>query len=274
MKTRRTGSGLALVIVVISWTSGCQAGVRVNPSPVPPARGPAVPAAPLSAPAAGPSAVATVTRTGFTVQVGAFSVLANAVNLTQALNSAGLDAFAYPAESGLYRVRFGDFASGDSAAKEAGRAVEAGLIKEYFIVSPGDHPIARLGFRGNELRDRLAVTAASFIGAEYAWGGTTSREGFDCSGLARAVYQLNGLALPRSVTGQYEAGTAVAGDRLSKGDLVFFSGPTGAPLSHVGIYLGNGTFIHAPGTGKVVRKDSLGNAYFRDRFSGARTYFR
>ena len=274
MKTRLTGSGLVFVIYVLAWAAGCQAGARVHPSPVPPAQGPAVSGDPLPAPAADPSAAATVTRTGYTVQVGAFSVLANAVKLTQALKSAGLDAFAYPAESGLYRVRFGDFASGDSAASEAGRAVKAGLIKEYFVVSPRDHPVTRLGFRGNELRDRLAATAASFIGADYAWGGTTSREGFDCSGLVRAVYQLNGLALPRSVTGQYEAGTAVAGDRLSKGDLVFFSGPTGAPLSHVGIYLGNGTFIHAPGTGKVVREESLDNAYFRDHYSGGRTYFK
>jgi cell wall-associated NlpC family hydrolase len=257
--------GLAALVIVIAWTSGCRAHLRVGPPPVPPVPGPAVPAA-------GPSAVASVARTGYTVQVGAFSVLANAVKLTQALNSAGLDAFAYPAESGLYRVRFGDFASGDSAANEAVRAVKAGLIKEYFIVSPRDHPVTRLGFRANELGDRLAATAASFIGAEYAWGGTTSGGGFDCSGLVRAVYHLNGLSLPRSVADQYQAGTAVTRDGLSKGDLVFFSGPTGAPLSHVGIYLGNRTFIHAPGTGKRVREDSLDSAYFKDRFSGARTY--
>ena len=266
--------GLAVFMAVVAWTSGCRAGVRVVPSPGAPAQGSAGPAAPPSAPSAGPSASATVTRTGYTVQVGAFSVLANAVRLTQALNSAGLDAFAFPAEAGLYRVRFGDFPSRDSAASEAVRAVEAGLIKEYFIVRPGDHPISRLGFLGNELRDKLVATAASFIGAEYSWGGTTSREGFDCSGLVRAVYQLNGLSLPRSVAGQYEAGTAVAGDQLAKGDLVFFSGPTGAPLSHVGIYLGNRTFIHAPGTGKRVREDSLDNAYFKEHLSGARSYLR
>jgi hypothetical protein len=264
--------GLAVLIAVVAWTSGCRAGVRVVPPPVASAQGPAAPAAPPSATGAGPFAAAAVTRTGFTVQVGAFSVLSNAVRLTQALNAAGLDAFAFPVEAGLYRVRFGDFPSRESAASEASRAIEAGLIKEYFIVRPGDHPIARLGSLGYELRDKLAATAASFIGAEYSWGGTSSREGFDCSGLVRAVYQLNGLTLPRSVADQYEAGTAVAGDKLSKGDLVFFSGPTGAPLSHVGIYLGNRTFIHAPGTGKRVREDSLDNVYFKEHFSGARSY--
>jgi cell wall-associated NlpC family hydrolase len=215
-----------------------------------------------------------VVRTGYVVQVGAFSVQANAVRLTEALSSAGLDAFAFPSGEGLFRVRFGDFPTLESAASEAARARQAGLIDDYFIVRPEDHPIARPGLGGGALRDKLVATAASLIGTGYAWGGTTSREGFDCSGLVRAVYQLNGLSLPRSAAEQYRAGMAVPEGGLSKGDLVFFSGPTGAPLSHVGIYTGNGMFIHAPGTGKMVREDPLDSAYFKARYSGARAYLR
>ncbi len=274
MRMLLTGCGLALFTVAVAATIGCGAGIRVVPSPAAPVAPPMAPAAPPVSPAAGPAAAATVSRTGYTVQAGAFSVLANAVRLTQALNSAGLDAFSFREGTGLYRVRFGDFPSRDSAASEAARALEAGLIKEYIIVRPEDHPIARPGLPGDELREKLVATARSFIGADYVWGGTTIGEGFDCSGLVRAVYQLNGLSLPRSVTDQYRSGTAVPRDRLAKGDLVFFSGPTGAPLSHVGIYSGNGTFIHAPGKGKSVREESLDKAYFESRFSGARAYLR
>ena len=116
------------------------------------------------------------------------------------------------------------------------------------------------------------ATAESFIGVDYAWGGTSTRSGFDCSGLVLAVYQLNGLAMPRSVRDQFRAGSAVPGNRLGKGDLVFFTASPGGDLSHVGIYIGNGTFIHAPGSGKNVRRESLDSDYFRARFAGARGY--
>jgi len=116
------------------------------------------------------------------------------------------------------------------------------------------------------------ATAESFIGVDYAWGGTTIRSGFDCSGLVLAVYRLNGLAMPRSVRDQFRAGTAVAGERLMKGDLVFFTASPGGELSHVGIYIGDGAFIHAPGSGKNVRRESLESGYFKSRFSGARAY--
>ena len=261
MKMRVPGGGL-LLIVAVAWLSGCRAGVRVTPPPPPPA--PPTPAA---------SGVA-VTRTGYVVQVGAFSILDNARRLTRTLTDMGLDAYYYPQGSGLYRVRFGDFPSREAAVGEARRLREKAVIEGYFIVAPEDHPIYRQRMLGEDLREKLVATAESFIGVEYSWGGTTSLEGFDCSGLVRAVYQLNGLSLPRSVADQYAAGTAVPRDRLLKGDLVFFSASPGGQLSHVGICVGKSAFIHAPGKGKRVRQESLDGSYFKEHFSGARAYLK
>ena len=255
-----TRAGLVLIGVAVACFSGCRAGVRTVPPSTPPTT--AAPAAPSAA----------VTRTGYTVQVGAFSILDNARRLAQALSDIGLDAYCFPQGSGLYRVRFGDFPSRDAAVREAERLLKQRLVADYFIVGPADHPVYRRSLSGEDLREKLVATAESFIGVEYTWGGTSKREGFDCSGLVRAVYQLNGLSLPRSMTDQYQAGTTVARDRLQRGDLVFFSGSPGGPISHVGIYVGENVFIHAPGKSKEVREASLDSRYFKERFSGARAY--
>jgi cell wall-associated NlpC family hydrolase len=86
-----------------------------------------------------------------------------------------------------------------------------------------------------------------------------------------AAYRLNGLDLPRSSAEQYEKGEPVDRGDLEKGDLVFFSG-AGGKINHVGIYAGDGRFVHAPGRGKTVRYDSLDLPYFRDTYRGARSY--
>ena len=211
-------------------------------------------------------------RTGYTVQVGAFSVVDNARRLARSLNELGLDAYYYPQGSGLYRVRFGDYASRDEAVREAERLVERKVVAGYFIVRPEEHPVRRPELSGEGLRDRIVATAAGFLGVPYAWGGTSREKGFDCSGLVRAVYLLNGLTLPRAMADQFRTGTIVTRDGLRKGDLVFFSSDRGRPPSHVGIYVGRNVFIHAPGKGQRVREASLKDGYFRERFSGARTY--
>lgn len=260
MKMYLTRVSLVLFGVAVAWVSGCQAGVRV----IPPSASPTTPT-PVA-----PSAA--MTRTGYTVQVGAFSILDNARRLAQSLNDIGLDAYYFPQGSGLYRVRFGDFPSRDAAVHEAERLLKKEVVKDYFIVRPEDHPVYRRSVSGEDLREKLVATAESFIGVEYTWGGASKREGFDCSGLVRAVYQLNGLSLPRSMTDQYQAGATVSRDRLQKGDLVFFSGSPGGPISHVGIYVGENIFIHAPGKSKEVREASLDSRYFKERFSGAKAY--
>lgn len=271
------GAALAAAAVL---ACGCRADVRAVPPEAPPS--PAAPAG--AAPPASPApAERPLARMGYTVQVGAFAVLDNARALAGALAAAGLDAFYFPAGGGLFKVRFGNFASREAALAEAMRLKEQGRIAEYMIVGPADYAGSRPGApapaRGEpapsaaELRERLAATAESFIGVDYAWGGTSTRSGFDCSGLVLAVYQLNGLAMPRSVRDQFRAGAAVEGTGMSKGDLVFFTASPGGELSHVGIYIGDGVFIHAPGSGKNVRRESLDSGYFRSRFAGARAYF-
>ncbi|MCK7462098.1 MAG: C40 family peptidase [Sphingobacterium sp.] len=198
------------------------------------------------------------------------------------LTAAGLDAFYFHSGSGIFKVRFGNFPSRDAALAEAERLKEKGLIGEYFIVGPADYAkvrpgapepsVARPGPASTDLRERLAATAESFIGVDYAWGGTTTRSGFDCSGLVLAVYRLNGLAMPRSVRDQYRAGTAGRRGPAVEGRSRLLHRIAGGELSHVGIYIGNGTFIHAPGSGKNVRRESLASGYFRSRYSGARAY--
>ena len=99
------------------------------------------------------------------------------------------------------------------------------------------------------LREELVRSARSFLGVPYLWGGASLDTGFDCSGLTMTVYQLCGLDLPRTSREQYLAGNPVELSTLEKGDLVFFA-PGGDKISHVGIYAGNGQFIHAPEKGK------------------------
>ena len=86
------------------------------------------------------------------------------------------------------------------------------------------------------------------------------------------VYRLNGLNLPRSSTQQYQTGTPISRSSLQRGDLIFFATAGGKRVSHVGIYAGDGRFIHAPKSGGKIGFESLSNTYFSRRYVGARTY--
>jgi|GEM_PF-1265213 len=117
-----------------------------------------------------------------------------------------------------------------------------------------------------------AVTshALSLIGVRYKFGSENPERGLDCSGLIRHVFQqATGLSLPRSAREQARIGDSVALNELQPGDLVFFN-TRRFQFSHVGIYLGNNQFIHAPSRGKAVEIVRLDQAYWQRAFNGAR----
>lgn len=104
----------------------------------------------------------------------------------------------------------------------------------------------------------------------YRRGGQSPATGFDCSGLVRYVFRrTSGMQLPHSVWQQFRMGLHVPRSRLHAGDLVFFR-TRGRRVSHVGVYLGDGRFLHAPAAGQRVRVDWLGDRYWSRRFAGAR----
>ena len=116
----------------------------------------------------------------------------------------------------------------------------------------------------------LVTTAMSFLGVPYRRGGSSAETGFDCSGFVKTVYQDTlGLVLPRVAAQQAATSEKVATTDLKPGDLVFFNTMRRA-FSHVGIYIGDGKFVHAPRAGAEVRIESLSVAYWKKRFNGAR----
>jgi hypothetical protein len=212
-------------------------------------------------------------KMGYSIQVGAFSNLDNAVRLEQALEARGIDAYYFRHESGLYKVRFGNHASYQPARDEAEHLQAQGLIDKFFIVFPEDYAAARIQQSGRgDLRTELVRTAKRFLGTPYRWGGITADNGFDCSGLTMVCYRLNGLNLPRVSRHQFQAGRWIAKDQLRPGDLVFFATKGGKRVTHVGMYIGDGKFIHAPRTGKKVRIEKLSNSFFAKTYMGGRTY--
>jgi cell wall-associated NlpC family hydrolase len=118
----------------------------------------------------------------------------------------------------------------------------------------------------------MVVTAMNFLGVKYRRGGNDADAGFDCSGFTRRVFEMSiGRVLPRRVDEQAKAPglVPVKRDELQPGDLVFFN-TLKRTFSHVGIYIGDGKFIHSPRPGGEVRVEDMGFAYWKKRFTGAR----
>jgi len=200
--------------------------------------------------------------------VGAFRQSENASRFAESLKRRGLDAYYVADKDGLFKVRFGDFDSKDQARLEGKKLVYSGIIEDYYIVHPGGSK----RYAGSILRGNIVRTAQEYIGLPYRWGGTSPDSGFYCSGLTMTVYRINGLNLPRSSVQQYHTGRPISRSRLQRGDLVFFATAGGKKVSHVGIYAGNGKFIHAPRSGGKIGFESLSNSYFSGRYVGARSY--
>ncbi len=249
-----------------------------------------------------------ITRLGHAIQMGAFADVKNAERFTAKLQEKGIEAFYFRKDNGVYAVRFGDFPSKDKARAVARRLVADRMISSYYIAPPNDVVFSRPKGPGwqkpqpDEIRkpnmpiqpvvpmeptgkhsskpskdntDMGAIaarTAERFVGIPYRWGGNNVVDGMDCSGFVRAVYNLCGLSIPRTSHEQFKAGDTVSKDILQDGDLVFF-GSSADKISHVGIYVGGGKFVHAPRQGEDIRITALNDSYFEKRFVGAKRYF-
>ncbi len=121
----------------------------------------------------------------------------------------------------------------------------------------------------------IAIHALGLVGTPYRYGGNTPEGGFDCSGLIGFVYRdAAGIKLPRSTRELISMRSPGVGrDALQSGDLVFFATNGGGQVSHAGIYVGEGRFVHAPSTGGTVRLDSLSNRYWQRTYLNAKRVF-
>ena len=120
----------------------------------------------------------------------------------------------------------------------------------------------------NTTAKQAAEVARKMVGTPYIYGGN-SPSGFDCSGLVQYSYSRAGLPVPRTTKAQRQSSVSISSQALRPGDLVFFD-QQGRKSSHVGIYVGDGRFVHAPSSGKRVRVDKLGKRYWQQHFAGAR----
>ncbi len=116
--------------------------------------------------------------------------------------------------------------------------------------------------------EEVVVQAVSQLGTPYRWGGESAESGFDCSGLTQFAFHRANLDLPRTSREQYRATRRVERGDLRPGDLVFFR-LKGKRIDHVGIYVGNNRFVHAPSRGKDVSFARLDNAYWSRHYIGA-----
>lgn len=148
------------------------------------------------------------------------------------------------------------------------RGVTGYVCSDYMTVSPSGDVYAQTLSTGS-LADDILTTAKNLLGIGYIYGGTTTN-GFDCSGFTQYVFAQNGVTLDRTAAQQYtNNGTSVAKSDLQPGDLVFFSSSSQS-VGHVGIYIGDGEFIHSSsGAGKVITT-SIDASYYVNHYVGAK----
>ncbi len=157
-----------------------------------------------------------------------------------------------------------------SAAFGPGQARPAGAKRAQEHRLRVSRPRLRPARRNDpELSGSLALRAVRLarrlVGVPYRWGGDSPATGFDCSGFIRFVYGRFGITLPHSSYGDFDLGIRVPRGSLRPGDLVFFDG-----VGHVGMYIGNGRFIHAPHSGTDVQVTSMSDPWYQSRYDGAR----
>ncbi len=144
----------------------------------------------------------------------------------------------------------------------------AGLSSPAFSADEDEN--ITLSYDHAQRASELAMQAMSVIDAQYRYGGNTPETGIDCSGLVRYVYKKAwGTELPRTAAAISEVGESIEAAELQPGDLVFYNTQR-RQFSHVGIYLGDNKFVHAPSSGGKVRVESMDGKYWQVRFNGAR----
>ena len=156
--------------------------------------------------------------------------------------------------------------------KSTGTDVSAGALNGSSSTSSGSASSGNTTTEtGTATGNKIVATAKLYLGVPYKWGGTDP-SGFDCSGFVYYVLRCNGINVSRTQTPMYAEGTPVSKSDLQPGDLVFFQNTYKAGLSHVGIYVGGGQFIHAPSSGKVVSYADLNSDYYVAHYYGAARY--
>jgi len=145
--------------------------------------------------------------------------------------------------------------------------VACGSTPEHRVSSPVDRPVA------SEKGMDVVIFALGLIDTDYRFGGKNPEAGFDCSGMVAYIYgHAAGVKVGGSAADIARSGRPVARGELRPGDLVFFN-TRNAPFSHVGVYIGDDRFVHAPSTRGQVRIDQLAAKYYAQRFQTARSYF-
>lgn len=217
---------------------------------------------------------------GYTIQAGAFRELARAERFTEKLRGLKLEAAYFKKENGFFAVVFGNFSKWEAAAQNAKRLKGERLIDEYYVIKPRQmsHPFTNFSSASAHYkpydaeRGRLAArTAERFTGIQYKYGGNNVAEGLDCSAFVKSVYYLIGVNIPRTSQEQFNTGLEIDKNELKEGDLLFF-GKGGKQISHVGMYIGDGRFIHAPRRGEPIQTTAVDDEKYVQKYVGSRRY--
>lgn len=152
---------------------------------------------------------------------------------------------------------------------------KTGYVSASYVVSATQASAAAAVSYDSSFGSSVVALAKQYIGCPYAYGASGPRS-FDCSGFTSFIYKQMGVSIPRGASGQYKAGTPVSRDNLQPGDLVFIADPAytaGYPVSHVGIYVGNGQFIHASSYRyEGITISSLFTGHYGSYYAGARRF--
>jgi len=175
-----------------------------------------------------------------------------------------------------YNLSVYDYA--DGWVKVSDDSNRVGYVKSEYVslkngAKPANKPVqvATQSVGASDKASQIVAYAKQYLGTPYVYGGTSLTSGVDCSGFTYSIFKNNGISLNRSSREQYKNGVSVSKSELMPGDLVFFNTGGDTPISHVGMYIGNGQYIHSTdGGGKGVCISNLNEGYSANTYYGAR----